>query len=165
MEDVKLELVVQQGVFAYRIDYRSTLPGFFHYLVCARHVIGLRKQYSYLLGQIGNADQTPVNVDIPTNTTVADKSAKSVEVKTTGNYKNRITVMLQCWQMEENSPRICQEKGWMTNELVMNWVKVVWNHKPGALSRQRGMLVLYTFRGHLTPQVKKVQTLSSYLEE
>ncbi|KAJ8896260.1 hypothetical protein PR048_001604 [Dryococelus australis] len=50
----------------------------------------------------------------------------------------------------------CQERGWVTNELVMDWVKVVWNHRSDALLRQYGILVLDSFRGHLTRQIKKV---------
>lgn len=161
-----------------RTSLAQRLPSDFNekLLEFQRYVIRLRKQHSYLLGHIGNADQTPVFFDMPTNTTVADKGAKSVVVKTTGNEKNRITVMLSVLaDGRKLSPYVilrrktlpkeklpkglivrCQEKGWMTNELVMDWVKVVWNRRPGALLRQRGMLVLDAFRGHLTPQVKKV---------
>lgn len=140
-----------------------------------RYVIKLRKQHSYLMGQIGNADETPVYFDMPSNTTVDDKGAKSVLVRTTGNDKSRITVMLcvladgrkmppyvilnrKTMPKEQLPPGIifrCQEKGWMTNELMVDWVRTVWNRKPGALLKLRGMLVLDAFKGHLTPQVKK----------
>lgn len=43
----------------------------------------------------------------------------------------------------------------MVNELLVDWVKTVWNRRPGALLKQRGMLVLDAFKGHLTPQVKE----------
>jgi hypothetical protein len=55
-----------------------------------------------------------------------------------------------------------QEKGWMTNELMMDWIKVVWKRRPGTLLNKRGMLVLDSFKGHLTQQVleemRKVNT-------
>jgi hypothetical protein len=34
----------------------------------------------------------------------------------------------------------CQEKGWMTNELMMDWVKVVWKRRPGTLLNSMGCL-------------------------
>jgi hypothetical protein len=43
----------------------------------------------------------------------------------------------------------------MTNELMGDWLQVVWNRRPGVL-RKRGMLVLDAFKGHLTPEVKSV---------
>lgn len=139
-----------------------------------QYVIRLRKQYSYLLGQMGNADQTPVYFDMPSSVTVNKKGAKSVIVKTTGNEKSRMTVMLcvladgrklppyvvlrRKTMPKENLPRgvifRCQEKGWMDQALVLDWLKVVWNNRPGALLRKRGMLVLDAFRGHLTEPVK-----------
>ncbi|KAJ8885345.1 hypothetical protein PR048_011542 [Dryococelus australis] len=38
--------------------------------------------------------------------------------------------------------------------MVLNWVKCVWCRRPGALLGQRGMLVLDSLRGHVTPEVK-----------
>ena len=57
-------------------------------------MINLRKQLNYLLGQIGNADQIPVYFDMLSNVTVNNRGTKSVPIKTTGNEKTRITVML-----------------------------------------------------------------------
>jgi hypothetical protein len=45
-------------------------------------------------------------------------------------------------------------KCWMTNELMINSVKIVWNRKLGFLLNKRGMLVLGAFNGHLTQEVK-----------
>jgi hypothetical protein len=58
-----------------------------------RHVINLRRKHDYLLGQMGNAEETPVFFDMPANTTVDTKGSKSVLVKTTGHEKLRITVI------------------------------------------------------------------------
>jgi hypothetical protein len=41
---------------------------------------------------------------------------------------------------------------WMTNELMMDWVKVIWKQRPGNLLTK---LVLDSFKGHLTQQVKE----------
>jgi len=42
-----------------------------------------------------------------------------------------------------------QEKGWMMEEL-----KIVWDHRPRAFLNQPSLLVLDTFKGHLTDSVK-----------
>ncbi|PNF23444.1 hypothetical protein B7P43_G09120 [Cryptotermes secundus] len=47
-----------------------------------------------------------------------------------------------------------QEKGWLTEELYLDWLKSVWFRRPGALLRQRSMLVVDSFRSHLTENVK-----------
>lgn len=48
-----------------------------------------------------------------------------------------------------------QEKGWMDDELVLDWIKSVWQNRPGAMLAKRSLLVLDSFRGHLTDRVKK----------
>jgi transposase-like protein len=45
-----------------------------------RHIINLSRKHDYLLGQMGNADETPVFFDMPANTTVDTKGSKSVLV-------------------------------------------------------------------------------------
>jgi hypothetical protein len=47
-----------------------------------------------MLGHIGNADQTPVYFDIPSNVTVNEKGAKTVLIGGTGNEAARIAVKL-----------------------------------------------------------------------
>lgn len=140
-----------------------------------RYVINLRKEHMYMLGQMGNADETPVYFDMPANVTVNEKGAKSVLVRGTGNEKQRITVMLCVLADGRKLPPYvilrrksmpkeklptgvifrCQEKGWMTNELMVDWVKTIWNRRPGVLLKKRGMLVLDSFKGHLTADVKE----------
>jgi hypothetical protein len=63
-------------------------------LAFQKHVIGLRKANNYLLSQTGNADETPVYFDMPSNYTVDDKGVKSILIKTSDNEKMRVTVML-----------------------------------------------------------------------
>ena len=139
-----------------------------------RFVINLRKKHSYPLDQIGNADQTPVYFDMPTSVTVNRKGEKSVLVKSTGNEKSRVTVMLTCLADGSKLPPYvilkrktvpkdpmpagiivrAQEKGWMESGLVVDWLKVVWGARYGGLRKRRNMLVLDAFRGHLTEPVK-----------
>lgn len=71
-------------------DYEEKLSNFQSF------VIKMRKRNRYSLSQIGNADQTPLTFDLPADTTVNPKGASTVSIKTTGNEKNRFTVMLAC---------------------------------------------------------------------
>ena len=47
-----------------------------------------------------------------------------------------------------------QEKGWMTEELMLEWLKIVWGRRPRAFLNQPSVLVLDAFKGHLTDSVK-----------
>jgi hypothetical protein len=53
-----------------------------------------------------------------------------------------------------------QEKGWMTEELMMEWLKLVWSRRPGAFLNQPSKLVLDAFRGHdsVKDQLRKMKT-------
>jgi hypothetical protein len=140
-----------------------------------RHVIRMREEHSYLLSQIGNADQTLLFFYMPRNTSVEKQGLLSVTIKTTGAEKQRCTIMLaatadgdkltpylifkrKTLPKEKFPPGIhvrVQEKGWMDQDLVKDWVDKVWDRRPGALRRQQAMLVLDSFRDHLNEDVKK----------
>lgn len=140
-----------------------------------RYVIRLRQQHGYMAGQIGNADETPVWFDMPSATTVAERGAKQVKLLSTGSEHSRFTVMLACTAdgrklppfvifkrktlPKEAFPRDIvvrvNEKGYMDEALMVDWVRTVWDRRPGALLRCRNMLVLDAFRGHLTASVKQ----------
>lgn len=143
-------------------------------LLFHRHVIEKRKCNGYLLSQIGNADQTPLNFDMPPNTTVNQKGASSVTVRTTGHEKQRCTVMLAVTadgrklppyvvfkrktQPKGQFPRKIhvrvQENSWMDVRLVQDWVRTVWGARPGAMLNLPALLVLDSFKGHLVDSVK-----------
>jgi hypothetical protein len=94
---------------------------------------------------LGNADETPVFFDMLANTTGDTKGCKSVLVKTTGHEKLRITVMLSVLAdgkkltpfvilRRKNLPKEklptgivfkCNEKGWMMEEFMVEWLKEV----------------------------------------
>ncbi|MCU7901008.1 MAG: hypothetical protein KZQ66_02470, partial [Candidatus Thiodiazotropha sp. (ex Lucinoma aequizonata)] len=132
-----------------------------------RFIINERKMYNYDLSQIGNADQTPLTFDLPYATTVDVKGAKSVSINTTGNEKNRFTVMLACTAdggklppyvifKRKTLPKVTwpkgvivrvQDKGWMDDALTKDWIKCVWARRPGGLSK-KSLLVLDSFRCH-----------------
>jgi hypothetical protein len=112
---------------------------------------------------------------MPRNTSIEKQGVRSVTIKTTGAEKQRCTVMLavtadggklpphvifkrKTLPKEKFPPGIhvrVQEKGWMDQDLVKDWIDKVWDRRPGALRRQKAMLVLDSFRGHLNEDVKK----------
>uniref|UniRef100_A0A8C4STC8 HTH CENPB-type domain-containing protein n=1 Tax=Erpetoichthys calabaricus TaxID=27687 RepID=A0A8C4STC8_ERPCA len=145
-------------------------------LAFQKYIIQLRHQKTYLMGQIGTADQTPVYFENPSNTTVNAVGDKSVPVRTGGREKQWCTVMLTIlvdgkklppyvifkWKTllknEKFPPGIiirAQQKGWMDNDLVIDWLKCVWQRRLGSLLKMPNMLVMDSFRGHLTEGVKK----------
>ena len=157
-------------------DYEDKLISF------QRFIIGKRKQHDFELRHIGNADQTPLTFDIVTNSTVEEKGIKSVPVLTTGHDKDRFTVMLACLGDGTKLPPYvvfkrktlpkkmtfphglvvrCQEKGWMNEELVKDWLNTVWS-KVGGLSRNKSMLVWDSFRAHLSKPIRRtLQSLNT----
>jgi hypothetical protein len=58
--------------------------------------------------------------------------------------KNGFAVSMETMAKEEFPQEIVvrvQKSGWMTKDLVDDWIKSVWFRRPGALLRQRSMLV------------------------
>ena len=47
-----------------------------------------------------------------------------------------------------------QSKGWMTEDLMVDWLRCVWAQRPGAICQLNSLLSLDAFRGHLTDKVK-----------
>ncbi|KAM7312951.1 pogo transposable element with KRAB domain [Ixodes scapularis] len=94
-----------------------------------KSVSKLRREHGYILSQIGNADHTPVWFDSPENCTVNAKGQKSVL-------------------------SLLKKKGWMNDELVVDWLKNVWKNRPGGMLLKKSLLVMDSFRGHLTPKVR-----------
>lgn len=138
-----------------------------------------------MIGQIGNADQTPMFFDMPSNYTVESKGAKQVRILSTGNEKNRITAMLCCMAdghkldpflifkrktllsnvtFPKNVIVRVHPKGWMDTDFMIDWVDSVWRKRPGADLGVRAMLVLDSFRCHISECVKdKLAACHTYL--
>ncbi len=145
-------------------DYDDKLLSF------QKFVIQTRKRLNPPLHLIGNADQTPLTFDIPSNTTLNVKGASTVSVQTTGHEKSRFTVMLCCMADGTKLPPYIvfkrktrpkgvtfpqgahvrfQEKGWMDQRLCMDWLNSVWDARPGGqLKKEWSVLVLDAFRCH-----------------
>jgi hypothetical protein len=139
------------------------------------YITNLRKMGNFRMRQIANADETAIYLDMPPNYMLEKKGVKEVFLKTTGCEKFRLTVMLVATADGRKLPPLlilkrktlpkskafskdvivrAQEKGWMTEELMLEWLKTVWNPRPGAFLNQPSMLVLDAFKGHLTDSVK-----------
>lgn len=127
---------------------------------------------SFLHSQISNADQTPLNFDMLSSTTVEQKGVQSLHIRTTGAEKQRCTVLLAVTADKRKLPHIvifkcktlpkgkfplgihirAQENGWMTAALMVDWVRTVWGRCPGAL--HPSLLGVDSFRGHLVDCVR-----------
>ncbi|CAI7867776.1 unnamed protein product [Closterium sp. NIES-53] len=136
-----------------------------------------RNEYAIDNRYIINADQTPLWLEMPATTTVEQTGVKSVPIRSAGYQKERVTVMLACTATDEKlKPWVffkrktlpkgdfpndvvvgCQANGWMEATGVIQWLDegVVPFLKPkfGVQSRS-AMLVLDSYRGHLTKEVK-----------
>ena len=143
-------------------DFKEKLTEF------QKFAIRQRKLHSFDPSQIGNADQTPLMFNLPSATSVAVKGSKTVTINTTGNEKNRCTIMLACTAdggklhpyiifKRKTLPKgmtwpkgvivRVQEKGWMDDALMVDWVKTVSGKRPGGLTK-KSLLELDAFRCH-----------------
>ncbi|KAJ8896349.1 hypothetical protein PR048_001693 [Dryococelus australis] len=97
------------------------------------------------LDTIGNANATLVWFDMPKTTTVERRAFPFalLERKTLPDETFSLGIIVRG-----------HEKGWMTDELMVAWLSTVWNQCPGGMIRQRSLLVLDSFWGHLTDKVK-----------
>ena len=165
------------GGLVYEVDgFISKTP----YNDMPMYVITLWKEKNFSMGQTGNADKTPVWFDMPCNYIITEKGIKEVVIKTSGCEKQCVTVMLAitadgcklppflifkwktCPKIPKNEKLFPddvlirnQEKGWMTESLMLDWLQNVWESRPSGLSNPPSMLCLDAFRGHLAAKVKK----------
>ena len=106
-----------------------------------RYITKLRKTGNFLMGQMANADETAIYLNMPPNYTLEKKGMKEVLLKTTGCEKLRLTVTLAATGDGRKLPSLlilkrknlhkseafpqdvivrAQEKGWMTEELMLD---------------------------------------------
>jgi hypothetical protein len=102
--------------------------------------------------QIANLDEVPLFLDLTPDHTLENKGAKEVSIRVTAKYKVRATLVLCCLAdgsklppmliFKENSGNLpkklqgaydsrrvvirANKKGWMTQELMEDWMKEVW---------------------------------------
>ena len=79
-----------------RTTIRQKLPKEFEekLLNYQRYITNMRKTGNFFMGQMANADETAIYLDMPPNYTLEKKGVKKVLLKTSGCKKLRLTVML-----------------------------------------------------------------------
>ena len=131
-----------------------------------RYITKLRKTGNFLMGQMANADETAIYLHMPPNYTLEKKGVKEVLLKTTECEKLRLMLAetadgrklppllilkRKTLPKSEAFPKDvivrAQEKGWMTEALMLEWLKIVWGHRPRAFLNQPSMLVLMHSKG------------------
>ncbi|CAI7922473.1 unnamed protein product [Closterium sp. NIES-53] len=119
-----------------------------------------------------------INAEMPAATTVEETGVRSVPIRSAGYQKQRVTVMLACtadgrklkpWVFfkRKTLPKgdfpadvavACHENGWMDSPVVVRWleecVKPFLKPRFGRHAKS-SMLVLDSYRGHLTEEVKE----------
>ena len=63
-------------------------------LVCQKVTSGCGEEHSYLLHLIANMGETPPTFDMPPNRAINNTGEKTTKMRTTGNEKNRVVVVL-----------------------------------------------------------------------
>ena len=58
--------------------------------------IDRRKEHNYPLHLFTSMDETPLTFDMPSNSSIISIGEKTVKIRTTGNEKNRVMVVLAC---------------------------------------------------------------------
>lgn len=118
-------------------------------------------------------DETPLWFDLPINTTINQKGAKTVSIRTTGHERSSFTVILACMADGTKLPAVCifklknipkekfprgiyirvNEKGWVNEQEMLWWIENVWTSR-NRFGNPRSMLVYDSFRGHTVNSVK-----------
>ena len=139
-----------------------------------RYIIDRRKEHNFPLHLIANMNETPLTFDMPPNCTVNNTGEKTIKIRTRGNEKNRVTVVLACCGdgsklkpmlifKRKTIPKInnkhgvvvsAKQKGWMDSEQMKVWIEKVWRARIGGLGRRKSLLVYDSFEAHVTDTVK-----------
>uniref|UniRef100_A0A224Z1H5 Pogo transposable element with KRAB domain n=1 Tax=Rhipicephalus zambeziensis TaxID=60191 RepID=A0A224Z1H5_9ACAR len=139
------------------------------------YVTGLRKQHDYIFSQIGNAhEMPPVCFEMLLKTTIEKTVSSTASMLTSGNTKQRCTVLF-CALANGTKVRPyvilkrktilkiplpagavvrAHENAWMNSDFFVDWIKTVWEKRSCAMLTRRSMLVLDSFRGHTTEELK-----------
>ncbi|KAE9548780.1 hypothetical protein FO519_008009 [Halicephalobus sp. NKZ332] len=126
-------------------------------------------------GDWGNMDEVPVSFDMPRRFTVDEKGKEDIFITTTGSEKNSFTVVLavasngsKCLPFiifkRKTVPKglpqgvvvRANEKGWMTEKLMADWVEKCWESRPNPCQDpEKSLLILDSARSHLTAEAKE----------
>ena len=123
----------------------------------------------YSLKNVINMDEVPLTFDCPPNRTVDSLS-------TTGQEKTHFTVMLACCTdgtklkpliifkrktlPSGNFPRNviirCNEKRWVNESIMMDWLQEVWKKRDGTFFDSKGLLIMDSMKAHIKESVTTV---------
>uniref|UniRef100_A0A0N5BCA4 DDE-1 domain-containing protein n=1 Tax=Strongyloides papillosus TaxID=174720 RepID=A0A0N5BCA4_STREA len=131
---------------------------------------------------IGNFDEVPVPFDIVYERTVHAKGDDCVKIDTTGHEKSNFTVVLGVTASGEKlKPMIIfkkkllpkgnfppnvvikvNDKGWMTEDIMKEWIEEVWKERLHYNPDSRNSLLIFdSARSHLTEGVREALQQSS----
>ncbi|VDO38002.1 unnamed protein product [Haemonchus placei] len=126
---------------------------------------------------LGNIDEVPVPFDIVHERTVDVKGRENIKIDSTGHEKSNFTNVLGVTAAGEKlKPMIIfkkklmpkgqfppdvivktNEKGWMNQELLKEWIVEVWNKRENHNSDpDRSLLIFDSARCHVTDEVQQV---------
>lgn len=134
----------------------------------------LVEEKKFSLSQIINMDETPLTFDCPANRTVDQTGTRTVSVLTTGHEKMSFTCVLACSANGDLlNPLIifkrktlpkgdfpsdivisANEKGWMCESIMFEWIEKVWQRRKGSFFDRKGLLIMDSMRSHLLDTVK-----------
>ena len=137
------------------------------------------------LKHITNMNEVPLTFDIPVNHTVERTGTSSVSIRTIGNEKSSLTVVLGCQANGQKLPPMvifkrktltkenfpagvifkANPKGWMDEEMMSDWLQEVYVKRPDGFFHKSPSLLIYdSMCAHLTDAVKaKVKKTNSEL--
>ena len=152
-------------------DYREKLMLFRTY--CTNKI----NEQNIQLKHITNMDEVPLTFDIPVNRTVERTGTSAVSIRTTGNEKSSLTVVLGCQANGQKLPPMvifkrktlpkenflagvsikANPKGWMDEEMMSDWLREVYVRRPDGFFHKSPSLLIYdSMRTHLTDAVKAI---------
>ena len=154
-----------------RTKISQKLPKELHEKLCSFHhyICTLQKDNNFDLNCIANMDKTPIFFDMVSALTLDCRGAQSIPICTTGNEKNRLTCILGILADGTKLPLMVifkgkrkpkgqyppglvlrmQKNGWMDENLMKDWLEMIWLQQAENASPKKSLLVLDSFVGHL----------------
>lgn len=119
-------------------------------------------------------DEVSLTFDVPRSRTVDKTGEKTVLTVTTRNKKTSLTCVLACAANGEKLKPLlifkrkimpkgnfppdviirCNEKGWMCDEIMIEWLTEVFRKRNGLFFQPAGLLIMDSMKAHLVGLVK-----------
>lgn len=149
-------------------DWEKTKASFLKYV--AEKI----KENNFSTAQIINMDEVPLTFDCPPSRTVNTIGEKTIGIVTTGNERTSFTCVLACaangdklkpliifkrkTMPKANFPSDvvirCNEKGWMSEEIMYEWLAEVWRKRKNSFFQPSGLLIMDSMSAHKVDSVK-----------